>query len=89
MITLDIGLTRAGFIINTIAFVAFGLVTTPTAFTMAAILQALSSVASPSFRSLMTALVDPSQLGELWGAITVVETCSSKKRKDAYLLFCN
>ncbi|KAG1146484.1 hypothetical protein G6F37_000532 [Rhizopus arrhizus] len=76
MITLDIGLTRVGFIINTIAFVIFGLATTPTAFTMAAILQALSSVASPSFRSLMTALVDPSQLGELWGAITVVETCS-------------
>ncbi|KAG1149976.1 hypothetical protein G6F37_009269 [Rhizopus arrhizus] len=74
--TLDIVLIRIGLCFKTVAMTAFGLTATSSGFFLTGILESVDALANPSLRSLMTALVDPSQTGELWGALATLDSCS-------------
>ena len=76
--TLDIVLIRIGLCFKTVAMTAFGLTATSSGFILSGVLESVDALANPSLRSLMTALVDPSQTGELWGALATLDSCSGK-----------
>ncbi|KAL0135277.1 major facilitator superfamily domain-containing protein [Mucor lusitanicus] len=61
--------------IETVCFVAFGLVTTSVGFSITGATQSFALLAAPSLRSLLTSLVDPTEIGELLGAMAVLEAC--------------
>ena len=77
-ILFDSWMIRTGLTIETLCFLSFGLVTTSIGFSMTGAAQSLAMLAAPSLRSLLTSLVDPSEIGELLGAMAVLEACGSK-----------
>lgn len=77
-IVLDSWLIRTGLSFETFCFIAIGLSTTAAKFTLASVVHSLSFIASPSVRSLLTTLVDPSDVGRLLGAMAVLESVASK-----------
>ncbi|KAL0145668.1 hypothetical protein V8B55DRAFT_1463983 [Mucor lusitanicus] len=60
-ILFDAWMIRTGLSVETVCFVLFGL--------------SLAMLAGPSLRSLSTSLVAPSEIGELLGAVAVLEAC--------------
>lgn len=74
-IIFDSWMIRTGLTIETVCFVAFGLVTTSIGFTITGATQSFALLAAPSLRSLLTSLVDPTEIGELLGAMAVLEAC--------------
>ncbi|CEP13009.1 hypothetical protein [Parasitella parasitica] len=71
----DAWMIRTGLSIETLCFVLYGLVTTSVGFSITGAFQGLAMLASPSLRSLLTSLVGPSEIGELLGAMAVLEAC--------------
>ncbi|KAF9957343.1 hypothetical protein BGZ70_009542 [Mortierella alpina] len=71
---LDTWVIRIGFAINSVTYIGYGLATTTWMFYLASALHAVSIIASPSLKSLLTHLVEPSQFGAVLGAIQVVES---------------
>ncbi|CAO3641846.1 unnamed protein product [Mucor fragilis] len=74
-IVFDSWMIRTGLTIETACFVAFGLVTTSIGFSITGAAQSFALLAAPSLRSLLTSLVDPTEIGELLGAMAVLEAC--------------
>lgn len=77
-IVFDSWLIRTGLSFETACFLATALVTTSFGFTMASVIHALSFLSTPSVRSLLTTLVNPSDVGKLLGAMAVLEAVASK-----------
>jgi hypothetical protein len=77
-IVFDSWLIRTGLSFETACFIATALVATSFGFTMASVIHALSFLSTPSVRSLLTTLVDPSDVGRLLGAMAVLEAVASK-----------
>ncbi|KAG0024372.1 hypothetical protein BGZ80_003717 [Entomortierella chlamydospora] len=73
----DTWMIRLGFAINAITFVGYGLVDEGWMFYIATALHAVSIISSPSQKSLMTGLVEPSQFGAVLGAVQVVESIAA------------
>jgi hypothetical protein len=79
----DIWMVRIGISIDAICLALAGLATNVKLFTMAAMLQSFSMLAQPSIRGLLTTLVKPTQVGELLGAIAILDSIAS----NVYKLF--
>ncbi|CAO3702380.1 unnamed protein product [Rhizopus stolonifer] len=75
-ILIDVIIVRMGLFFKSVSFVALGLVTSSTGFVLAGALESISVLYNPSIRSLITSLVDPSHIGELWGAMATLEACA-------------
>ncbi|KAI8971530.1 major facilitator superfamily domain-containing protein [Mycotypha africana] len=75
-ILFDAWMIRSGLTAETICYIVFGLVTTSAGFMATGALQSLSLLATPSIRSLTTTLVHPSEVGEMLGAMAVLEACA-------------
>ncbi|KAF9285807.1 hypothetical protein BGZ68_003550 [Mortierella alpina] len=71
---LDTWVIRIGFAINSVTYIGYGLANSTMMFYLASALHAVSIIASPSLKSLLTHLVEPSQFGAVLGAIQVVES---------------
>ncbi|KAG0202784.1 hypothetical protein BGX28_004794 [Mortierella sp. GBA30] len=71
---LDTWIIRLGFAINSVTYIGYGLSTEGWMFCLWSSLHALSIIASPSIKSLLTSLVEPSQFGAILGAIQVVDS---------------
>jgi hypothetical protein len=56
----------------------FGVAFDSKQFTAAGLVQSIGILAQPSIRSMLTTLVDPTEVGELLGAVAVVESFASK-----------
>ncbi|KAL9537778.1 hypothetical protein MBANPS3_011477 [Mucor bainieri] len=74
-ILFDAWMIRTGLSVETICFILFGLVNTSAGFSITGAFQSLAMLAGPSLRSLSTSLVAPSEIGELLGAVAVLEAC--------------
>lgn len=74
-ILFDSWMIRTGLTVETLCFLSFGLVTTSIGFSTTGAVQSFAMLAAPSLRSLLTSLVDPSEIGELLGAMAVLEAC--------------
>ncbi|KAF9209627.1 hypothetical protein BGZ49_002783 [Haplosporangium sp. Z 27] len=70
----DTWMVRLGLAINAITYVGYGLAREGRVFYLATALHALSIISSPSLKSLLTGLVEPSQFGAVLGAIQVVDS---------------
>lgn len=77
-ILFDVWMIRFGLSVETIGLVVLGLVTTSIGFTLTGMSQSLAALALPSLRSLTTTLVSANEIGELLGAMAVLESCASK-----------
>ncbi|CAO3624443.1 unnamed protein product [Mucor hiemalis] len=77
-VVFDSWMIRVGTTVEIIGFVGFGLATTSASFSLTLALQSFSALAGPSIRSLATTLVKPSEIGEVLGAMAVIESCASK-----------
>lgn len=77
-ILFDAWMIRTGLSVETVCFVLFGLVSTSAGFSITGAVQSLAMLAGPSLRSLSTSLVAPSEIGELLGAVAVLEACGGK-----------
>lgn len=77
-IKFDTWMIRFGLVVETITLILMGLATTSLTFTLTVMIQSFASLAQPSLRSLTTALVPPNEVGELLGAMAVLEACASK-----------
>lgn len=73
----DTWMIRLGFAINSITYVGYGLATKGSMFYLASALHAVSIISSPSLKSLLTSLVEPSQFGAVLGAIQVVDSIAA------------
>lgn len=71
---LDTWIIRLGFIVNSITYVGYGAATQPWMFYLASALHATSIIASPSLKTLLTNLVEPSEFGAILGAIQVLDS---------------
>ncbi|KAF9281089.1 hypothetical protein BGZ68_006853 [Mortierella alpina] len=71
---LDTWIVRLGFAINSATYIGFGISTQAWMFYMWYSLHAISIIAAPSLKSLLTSLVRPSQFGAVFGAIVVLES---------------
>lgn len=79
-ITFDIWMVRIGIGIDAISLALAGLATNVVLFTAAGMVQSVSMLAQPSIRSLVTNLVHPTQVGELLGAVAMLDSIASKCR---------
>jgi hypothetical protein len=77
-ILFDSWMLRTGCAFDTASFVVCALVTTSSGFAANTVLHSFAMLAIPSIRSLTTTLVNPSQVGEMLGAMAVLEAVSSK-----------
>jgi MFS family permease len=77
-IRFDTWMIRAGVIAETGCFILSGLAQTSFQFTAAGVIHAFAVLAHPSLKSLLIAMVKPSEVGELLGAVAVIEAFSSK-----------
>lgn len=77
-IIFDSWMFRFGMAVDVIAFAFLGLANTSKSFTLTIVLQSFGILAIPSLRSLTTTLVAPNEIGEVMGAMAVVESCASK-----------
>lgn len=77
-ILFDTWMIRSGLGVETIGFVLAALATSSRGFSLALVLQSMSVLSQPSVRSLYTTLVDPSDIGALFGAQAQLEAVASK-----------
>ncbi|KAG9295057.1 hypothetical protein G9A89_017851 [Geosiphon pyriformis] len=70
----DIWIIRISLISETFQLIGYGMVQTGIGFTCLSGIGAFSAVLSPTLKSLMTKLVPASQIGQLLGALAVVES---------------
>lgn len=77
-ILFDTWMIRTGLTAEVICLVIYGLVKTSNGFALNAVVQSLAALALPSLRSLTTTLVSANEVGELLGAMAVVESFGSK-----------
>ncbi|KAG0083649.1 hypothetical protein BGZ92_010582, partial [Podila epicladia] len=73
----DTWMIRLGFAINSITYVGYGLATEGWMFYLASALHAVCVISTPSLKSLLTNLVEPSQFGAVLGAIQVVDSVAA------------
>ncbi|KAF8945662.1 hypothetical protein BGZ47_002222 [Haplosporangium gracile] len=73
----DTWMIRLGFAINSITYVGYGLASETWMFYLATALHAVSIISSPSLKSLLTNLVEPSQFGAVLGALQVVDSVAA------------
>ncbi|KAF9195460.1 hypothetical protein BGZ51_000035 [Haplosporangium sp. Z 767] len=71
---LDTWMIRLGFTINSLTYIGYGLATEGWMFYLWSSLHAIAIIASPSLKSLLASLVEPSQFGAVLGAIQVVDS---------------
>ncbi|KAI9487414.1 MAG: major facilitator superfamily domain-containing protein [Benjaminiella poitrasii] len=74
----DIWMVRIGIGIDALCLALSGLATNVVVFTTAGMLQSFSMLAQPSIRALITTLVQRNQVGELLGAIAILDSLASK-----------
>lgn len=74
----DLWMIRIGIGIDAICLVITALASNVVVFTTAGMLQSASMLAQPSIRGLFTTLVNPNQVGELLGAVAILDSISSK-----------
>ncbi|KAG2180173.1 hypothetical protein INT43_003962, partial [Umbelopsis isabellina] len=72
-ILFDAWMMRIGYAVDAIGLIMMATAPDVPTFYGAGAVQALSMVAQPSTKSLLTVLVKPNEVGELFGAITVVD----------------
>lgn len=75
----DLWMIRVGIGMDALCLLLSGLATNVVLFTTAGMLQSFSMLAQPSIRGLLTTLVNPNQVGELLGAVAILDSISSKK----------
>ncbi|KAI9334797.1 major facilitator superfamily domain-containing protein [Pilaira anomala] len=73
-ITFDIWMVRIGIGIDAISLALAGLATNVTLFILAGMLQSFSVLAQPSIRSLVANLAEPEKVGELLGAVAILDS---------------
>ncbi|KAF9135583.1 hypothetical protein BGW39_001909 [Mortierella sp. 14UC] len=73
---LDTWVIRLGFIINSTTYIGYGIATEGWMFYVWSSLHALSIIAAPSLKSLITSQVEPSQFGAVLGAVQVLDSMS-------------
>ncbi|KAF9923374.1 hypothetical protein FBU30_006556 [Linnemannia zychae] len=73
----DTWMIRLGFAINSITYVGYGLAQDTPQFYLATALHSVSIISSPSLKSLLTTLVEPSQFGAVLGALQVVDSIAA------------
>ncbi|KAF9090344.1 hypothetical protein BGX29_011534 [Mortierella sp. GBA35] len=73
----DTWMIRLGFAINSITYVGYGLARETWQFYLATSLHAICIISSPSLKSLLTSLVEPSQFGAALGALQVVDSIAA------------
>ncbi|KAF9585345.1 hypothetical protein BGW38_002801 [Lunasporangiospora selenospora] len=76
-IKFDTWMVRLGFSINSITYVGYALATEGWLFILAAVLHAVCIIASPSMKSLLMSVVEPTQFGAVLGAIQIVESVAA------------
>ncbi|KAI8990006.1 major facilitator superfamily domain-containing protein [Pilobolus umbonatus] len=72
-VSFDIWMVRIGIGIDVVCLALAGLATSAVLFATAGILQSFSMLCQPSIRSLLTTSVDPRQVGELMGAVAMLD----------------
>ncbi|KAG0093625.1 hypothetical protein BGZ93_007810 [Podila epicladia] len=72
----DIWMIRVGFVISSTTYVGYGLATKGWMFYIWAALHAMAIIGTPSLKSLLTNLVEPSEFGAVLGAVQVVDSIS-------------
>lgn len=77
-ITFDIWMVRIGIGIDAISLTLAGLATNVTLFVLAGMLQSFSVLAQPSIRSLVANLAETERVGELLGAVAILDSVGSK-----------
>jgi hypothetical protein len=78
IIRFDKRMVIVGISAEVVAFLMFGVAFDSKQFTAAGLVQSIGILAQPSIRSMLTTLVDPSEVGELLGAVAVAESFASK-----------
>jgi MFS family permease len=73
---LDTWIVRLGYVVSSTTYVGYGLATEPWMFYLWSSLHAISIIAVPSLRSLITSQVEPSQFGAVLGAVQVLDSMS-------------
>ncbi|KAG0331769.1 hypothetical protein BG004_001513 [Podila humilis] len=73
----DTWMIRLGFAINSITYIGYGLATSGWMFYLASALHALCIISSPSLKSLLTNLVEPSEFGAVLGALQMVDSIAA------------
>ncbi|KAG0235463.1 hypothetical protein BGW42_005249 [Actinomortierella wolfii] len=73
----DTWMIRLGFAINSITYFQLGLAASSAQFYFAAALHAFAIISTPSLKSLLTMMVEPSQFGAVLGALQVVDAIAS------------
>ncbi|CAG8486604.1 15687_t:CDS:2 [Acaulospora colombiana] len=73
----EIWMIRIGLAIDTVSYLFRGLAASSEMFVTAYAFGCLGAISSPSIRSLLTGLVPPSQVGQLLGAVGVLESIVS------------
>lgn len=71
---LDTWIIRLGFVINSTTYIGYGLATKAWMFYLWSSLHAISIIAAPSVKSLITSQVEPSQFGAVLGAVQVLDS---------------
>jgi hypothetical protein len=74
----DIWMIRIGIISDIFRCMFSGLAVNTTQFTIAGSLEAISLFSQPSMRTLLISMVKPSQVGELMGALAIIDGLASK-----------
>jgi hypothetical protein len=74
----DIWMIRIGIISDISRCMFSGLAVNTTQFTIAGSLEAISLFSQPSMRTLLISMVKPSQVGELMGALAIIDGLASK-----------
>jgi hypothetical protein len=83
----DIWMVRVGIGIDAVCLALAGLATNAYVFAAAGMLQSFSMLAQPSIRGLLTTLVKPTQVGELLGAIAILDSIASKYNTHLFFFF--
>ncbi|KAI8351164.1 major facilitator superfamily domain-containing protein [Blakeslea trispora] len=73
-IRFDVWMVRIGMSIEALGLIGIGSATSSAGIVAAGSLQGFALLGAPSLKSLLTTLVKPSQIGELMGAIAVLES---------------
>jgi hypothetical protein len=70
----DVWMIRIGAVVECVCFVTSALAVTSSQYAASGIIQGLAILSQPSMRSLLSSLVDPSEIGELMGALAILES---------------
>lgn len=89
LVSFDIWMVRTGIGMDAICLALSGLATNVTLFILAGMLQSFSMLAQPSIRGLLTNLVEPNKVGELLGAMAILDSIASKFFFFFFLIYRN